>query len=59
MWDIKRWQEIKVDYQGIRMFLTEVLEGIKWEDPFYTAFAKAMELIWECSVCKRIPCVCD
>lgn len=42
-----RWEQIEVDYHGIRMFLTDMLEGLKWRDSFSTAFAKAMGLIWE------------
>jgi hypothetical protein len=54
-----RWEEIDVTYSHIRIFLTGVLEGLKYKDNFSIAFAKAFELIKECPVCGRLICVCD
>lgn len=54
-----KWEQIKVDYQGIRLFLTDILEGLKFEDSFSIAFAKAIELVYECPMCNKIPCICD
>ena len=54
-----RWEEIDITYSHIRIFLTGVLEGLRYKDNFSIAFAKALELIKECPVCGRLICVCD
>jgi len=54
-----RWKEIDVTYSHIRIFLTGVLEGLRYKDNFSIAFAKAIGLIQECPVCGRLICVCD
>jgi hypothetical protein len=54
-----RWKEIDVTYSHIRMFLTNIVDGLRYRDNFSIAFAKALGLIKECPVCGRLICVCD
>lgn len=54
-----RWEQVKVTYSNIRIFLTGVLEGLRYRDSFSIAFAKALNFIKECPVCGRLICVCD
>jgi len=54
-----RWAEIKVTDDGLRMFMVNLNEGVKWEDSFNIAFAKALNLIWDCPACNRLQCTCD
>jgi len=54
-----RWEEIDITYSHIRIFLTGVLEGLRYRDSFSSAFAKSLGLIKECPVCGRLICVCD
>jgi len=54
-----RWEEIDITYSQIRMFLTNIVDGLRYRDDFSIAFAKALELIKECPVCGRLICVCD
>jgi hypothetical protein len=53
------WENLEVSYSDIRAFLANVLEGLRYGDGFFTAFAKALGLIKECPVCKRLICMCD
>jgi hypothetical protein len=57
--DDPRWSQIQVSHEGIRMFLIDLIEGVKWQDPFYFAYAKALELIRECPACNMIICKCQ
>ena len=54
-----RWEEIDITYSQIRMFLTNIVDGLRYRDNFSIAFAKALGLIKECPVCGRLICVCD
>jgi len=54
-----RWEEIDITYSQIRMFLTNIVDGLRYRDDFSIAFAKALGLIKECPVCGRLICVCD
>ena len=53
------WEEIDITYSQIRMFLTNIVDGLRYRDNFSIAFAKALGLIKECPVCGRLICVCD
>jgi len=48
-----------VTYSQIRMFLTNIVDGLRYKDSFSIAFAKSLGLIKECPVCGRLICVCD
>jgi len=40
-----RWGEIEVTYSNIRMFLTNIIDGLKYKDSFSIEYAKALSLI--------------
>ncbi|PMP95887.1 MAG: hypothetical protein C0169_05025 [Thermodesulfobacterium geofontis] len=38
------WGKIPVTKSGVRSFFSELLEGLKWKDPFWMRYAEALEL---------------
>ncbi|WP_028841997.1 hypothetical protein [Thermodesulfovibrio yellowstonii] len=53
------WEKITPTRTMVWGFLVDLVEGLKWNDSFYSAYAKALGLLKPCPVCGRIPCMCD
>ncbi|MBX0312432.1 MAG: hypothetical protein JHC31_11790 [Sulfurihydrogenibium sp.] len=39
-----KWQEVKVEREDIISFFLNMIEGVKWEDPFYKKYFEAIFL---------------
>lgn len=55
----EEWERVEVHSHHIFTFLQNVVDGLRWRDPFLTLYAELLNLVERCPECGLATCECD